>query len=1093
MFRIQRLALGLHVAFIVIFAVLASGAAAETTNADNGPSNNSIGENRPADWQGLNAQGVALSAQGRFADALAPLNQALAACDAARDQRTHCVALVNSNLCLALIKLNRTDDGVPICVRSLDALTTDQSLGASQQLFHGKLFLGDVLQKLHRGSEAEELFKDAVGIGLKPGSGIPDGNIGNALVHLALIHRDQGRLDQAASELRDGAGRWRASDPAQTIQALGWLEDVLWQLGRNDEAGAAAEDAVVLARDGAPSDPHQIAAALILRERYDVWTARLPEAEAATRECIDTLVKYPRPDNFVLATQRWGLADILADQGKAGDALEVERELLAYYRQYLPKSEYIAGILNRIARLEKLAAGQNGRPALTPAQLSEVVDAHRLNREALREKANNGWAEGEDLHRKSVVLAERVLPPDSQRLGILLYETGFFLHSQERYAEAEPFLSRAADIFKSDQPFQRELYGKSLEELAGVFENLGEPALAEARWQETLALFRDAYLMDANSGLVALHNYGAFLRNQSRFKEAEGVFRSTLAAREKNYGPNRPETAAELNSLGFLYRQWGRYADAEQALRRALSIQEKLGGPPTETKTFVLINLATLEQDKGRYDLAEQFHRRALSMREQLDGKDSAQVARTLRTIADDQLLQWRLSEAEDLARQAIALGEANGDTVRYQTSAAWQLLGQIQASEQRPEDALVSMGKAVALDGALANAERRGLIDSLFNQANALFWVGKYQDAIKVADRALDAAKRTFSADSPGPLAAACAKAAGFRALAGYSREATDLLGQARDIRGRLFGEKSLAVAFNDSQLVPYLLEQGRVLEADRLSKQALDSAQEVFGDDSPNLASFLSERASVSLTLGHIQAAEVSLRHALRLQEDTLPADSPLITPTLTALANNLVIQGRAQEAEPLASRALKITEAWTGSTGPGLIGPLESMANVLAAEGKSSEALATGRRALDIAAKAFGPHHPATAGAMRIVGNSLARFQVSHGDAKSFLEGAIAIDKAMPAPVNFWLAADLNNLALVEEADREFAQAREHLHQSVGIFERAGFVDSLSMAVALANLARVDTALNLKAEANSAAELAIGIFQKAGADNIHRDRAL
>jgi len=98
-----------------------------------------------------------------------------------------------------------------------------------------------------------------------------------------------------------------------------------------------------------------------------------------------------------------------------------------------------------------------------------------------------------------------------------------------------------------------------------------------------------------------------------------------------------------------------------------------------------------------------------------------------------------------------------------------------------------------------------------------------------------------------------------------------------------------------------------------------------------------------------------------------------------------------------------------------------------------------------------------------------------------------------KAMPAPVNFWLAADLNNLALVEEADREFAQAREHLHQSVGIFERAGFVDSLSMAVALANLARVDTALNLKAEANSAAELAIGIFQKAGADNIHRDRAL
>jgi tetratricopeptide (TPR) repeat protein len=456
-------------------------------------------------------------------------------------------------------------------------------------------------------------------------------------------------------------------------------------------------------------------------------------------------------------------------------------------------------------------------------------------------------------------------------------------------------------------------------------------------------------------------------------------------------------------------------------------------------------------------------------------------------------LLQWHLSAAEDLARQAIALGEANGDTFRYQTSAAWQLLGQIQAGDQRPKDALFSMGKAVALDEALVNAERRGLVDSLFNQANALFWVGKYQDAIKVADRALEDATHTFSADSPGALAAAYDKAADFKALAGYTKEATELLQQALDIRSRLFGTKSLAVAYNNSHLVRYLLEQGRIIEADRQSKQALGSAEEAFGGDSPNLASFLRDRASVSIALGRIQEAEVSLRRALRLQEATLPADSPLIAPTLTALANNLVMQGRAQEADPFASRALKITEAWTGSTGPGLIGPLESMANVLAAEGKSTEALNSGRRALEVATKVFGPHHPATAGAMRIVGSSLAKFQDSRGDAKSFLEGAIAIDKAMPTPVNFWLAADLNNLALVEEADRELPEAREHFKQSVAIFDRAGFADSLSMAVALANLARVDTALHLKTEATSAAELAIAIFQKSGADNLHRDRAL
>ena len=528
-------------------------------------------------------------------------------------------------------------------------------------------------------------------------------------------------------------------------------------------------------------------------------------------------------------------------------------------------------------------------------------------------------------------------------------------------------------------------------------------------------------------------------------------------------------------------------------LQRALAIQEKLGGPPTEAKTFVLINLASLEQDKGRYKPAEEFHRRALSMREQLYGKNSAQVARTLRTIANDELQQWHLPEAEMLARQAIAFGEANGDTFRYQTSAAWQLLGQIQASEQRPKDALASMGKAVALDEALVNAEKRGLIDSLFNQANALFWVGKYQDAIKVADKALEDATHAFSANSPGPLAAAYDKAANFKALAGYTKEASDLLQQALNIRSRLFGKQSLAAAYSNLRLVPYLLEQGRVIEANRVSKQALDAAEEAFGSDSPNLASFLRDSASVSTALGRIEAAEVSLRRALRLQQAALPADSPLIAPTLSALANNLVMQGRAQEADPLASQALKITEAWTGRAGPGLIGPLESMANVLAFEGKSSEAVDTGRRALELAAKVFGAHHPTTAGAMRIVGNSLARFQESRGDAKSFLEGAIAIDKAMPTPVNFWLAADLNNLALVEEADEESGQARDHLRQSIAIFDPAGSTIVSASRLRLPISHGLILSLNLKPEADAAATVALGIFEKSGADHVHRDRAL
>jgi hypothetical protein len=1086
----SRFALQLSVVLSVIFVTLISGIGA--TRAEDGPQNTAAPKPAPVRWQDLNAQGVALSANGHPAEALAPLKQAFAACDAAGDQGTHCVALVNTNLCVALWKLNRTDDdAVSSCTLAVDAFKLDQAPDAQRQLFYADFNLADLLQKLHRGSAAEALFNEAFAIGEKPNSNVPGDDVASALFHLASIHRDQERFEEAVGELREVVARTQSSNVAWAIQALGSLQETLWRLLRDDEAEAAAQEALQLAQSKAAPGSSEMYFALNTVARQAIYMANMQEAEKMTRECVEHLVKYTAPENSNIVVQQQQLAQILEDYGQFGEALDITRQILAWHQRYQPKSRDVPILLTRISRLEHLAA--EGRPAVTQAQLMEFFDAQRLRRDAMRKAAAGQWAEAEDLYRKSAEMADHAMPTESAPLGKFLYDIGVFFSDQERFHEAKPFLSRAVTIFKADQPDQRDMYSKALEGLAGVCEHLGEPALAETQWHDALAVIEAAQLERTNAGIVALHNYGAFLRNQSRFNEAEAIFSRTLAAREQTFGSDRPEAAVELNSLGLLYLQWGRYADAARALHRALAIEEKYGGPPTETKTFVLINLASLAQDEGRYAEAEEFHRRALDMREQLYGMNSSQFARTLRTIAEDELLKWHLPEAEALARQAIAIGEASGDSVRYQTSAAWQLLGRIEDLEQRPEDAVSSMGKAVALDMVLTNAERRGLLDSLFSQANALLSAGKYQDAINTADRALATAESTFAADSPGPLAAAYDKAADFRALAGYTTEASDLLERALAIRAQLFGSNSLGVAFNETRLVPYLLRQGRVLEADKLSKHASASAEDALGKDNPNLAPFLRNEASVAIALGQWQAAEILLRRALQLQEAALPADSVVIGPTLTALANDLAFQGRAQEAEPLASRALEIAETANGSAGPGLIAPLESLANVLAFAGKSRQALETSRRALQVSLSVFGPHHPTTAETMRIVGNGLARFDASRSDAESFLEGAIAIDKAAPAPVNFGLAADLNDLALVEEADGRSEQAREHLQQAIDMFHRAGFADSLSMAVALANLARVDITLGRKSEAASAADLSAAIFEKSGTDRVHRDKAL
>jgi tetratricopeptide (TPR) repeat protein len=288
---------------------------------------------------GTQRAGVTLSAKGHFTEAVAPLNQALAACDAAGDQRNHCVALVRSNLCLALTKLNRIDDAVSTCTLSLNALRQDRSPGTRQQLFYGDFHLADLQHKLHRDSDAEALFNDAIAIGLKPGSTIPEVDVGNTLIHLASIHRDQGRLEVAAAELRDAATRTRASNIAVAIQSLGLLQDTLWKLLRYDEAGAAARDALKLAESQAAPGYSEMYSAMNTVARQDIFMDKLTDAEKMVRQCLEHLREYTVLENPNIMAQQWELAEILEDEGRASEALDVERQILGWFDLYNPKSQ----------------------------------------------------------------------------------------------------------------------------------------------------------------------------------------------------------------------------------------------------------------------------------------------------------------------------------------------------------------------------------------------------------------------------------------------------------------------------------------------------------------------------------------------------------------------------------------------------------------------------------------------------------------------------------------------------------------------------------------------------------------------------------
>src|SRR5262249_42277990 len=101
---------------------------------------------------------------------------------------------------------------------------------------------------------------------------------------------------------------------------------------------------------------------------------------------------------------------------------------------------------------------------------------------------------------------------------------------------------------------------------------------------------------------LTLNNLAALYKAQSRYADAEPVYKRALAIQEKTLGPDHPDVATSLNNLADLYEDQGRYAEAEPLFQRSLAIWEKELGPDRPNVATSLNNLAKLYDAQSRYD-----------------------------------------------------------------------------------------------------------------------------------------------------------------------------------------------------------------------------------------------------------------------------------------------------------------------------------------------------------------------------------------------------------------------------------------------------------------------------------------------------------
>lgn len=184
-----------------------------------------------------------------------------------------------------------------------------------------------------------------------------------------------------------------------------------------------------------------------------------------------------------------------------------------------------------------------------------------------------------------------------------------------------------------------------------------------------------------------LDNQGRFYDKPGGYTEAEALYQSSLAVREKAFTPEHPQVADSCTNLGALYENKAEKEKAEPMYKRALEIRKKTLGIDHPDVADSLNSLASLHKAQGNLNEADTLYQQLLTRDERVLGKQSPAVA----------------SDLDNLAKVHASLGKADAQPLKQRAEQVKQgLPGGQRLSELATIQATPPASAATATPGAV-------------------------------------------------------------------------------------------------------------------------------------------------------------------------------------------------------------------------------------------------------------------------------------------------------------------------------------------------------------------------------------------------------
>src|SRR5436305_5467934 len=395
-----------------------------------------------------------------------------------------------------------------------------------------------------------------------------------------------------------------------------------------------------------------------------------------------------------------------------------------------------------------LAEASPGRYRLRVEGPRTAGDQDKVRSEAVEAfwEASRETGKDEEALRREIRSVERAVPlwrqlGETRREAEALYFLAISRANLPGAAEQSLADFQASASLWETQPDREARYFqiRSLNSMGRLLKRLGRPDEARQRYQEALAVARQAG--DVHNIAVSLNNLGALDCDQGEPRRGiESLTESLEKAREIQdrqtqwsdllnlafaYGQlrdnqktlqyeqeavelaramkNRESEATALNNLGETYVLLGDWETAIQHFRQALRLLHPLGVRSKEASTY--INLGDALQRLKRFGEAGEAFDRALTLAR--EAKDAETQSAALRNQAFLFMKLHQPAKALEPARQALRLaqgfpeGEVNGF---YALGMAHRELGDLQAAREE-------LGKALSLAHAREDGAREAAI----------------------------------------------------------------------------------------------------------------------------------------------------------------------------------------------------------------------------------------------------------------------------------------------------------------------------------------------------------------------------------------------